>query len=48
VDLSGLGGVSLRITLVDGTVVDLNDFLLSDFALWNTGDVYMLSYPATT
>jgi hypothetical protein len=42
-DLSNQGGVGLKITLADDSIVDLKDsYPLPDFSYWKTGDVYMI------
>ena len=41
-DLSGFGGVGLKITMVDGTVIETPDYPLPDFMFWGTGNVYMI------
>jgi GH35 family endo-1,4-beta-xylanase len=45
-DLSGKGGVGLKLTLVDGTVLDWSRTLpLPDMVLWEDGSVFMLPLP---
>jgi hypothetical protein len=41
-DLSGQGGVGLKVTLADDSVVLLDNYPLPDFSMWNTGNLYML------
>lgn len=45
-DLSGKGGVGLKVTLVDGTVLDWSQtFPLPDFVIWDDGSVFMVPLP---
>lgn len=42
-DLSGFGGVGLRITMIDDSVIELADYPLPDFMFWDTGSVFMVN-----
>lgn len=45
-DLSGQGGIGIRVTMVDETVYDWTDsYPLPDFLILRDGDVYMLQLP---
>jgi hypothetical protein len=41
-DLSNQGGVSLDITMADGSKVVFKDYPLPDFSEWKTGDLFMI------
>jgi hypothetical protein len=42
-DLSGKGGIGIKVTMVDGTVHDwTKSFPLPPFELWEDGSVFML------